>query len=68
MTEARLLKNRRTEICKKVAEMRLRQRDVEMLDRCGEIEFSLYGGEGDALVEGVATLKVSGATPGLNGR
>ena len=39
-----------------------------MLDRCGEIEFSLYGGEGDALVEGVATLKVSGATPGLNGR
>ena len=49
--------HRRTSRCKKVMEMFLRCRDEEMSDRCGEIEFSLYGKEGDRLVKGVVQIK-----------
>ena len=49
--------HRRTSRCKKVMEMFLRCRDEEMSDRCGEIEFSLYGKEGDRLVKGVVQFK-----------
>ena len=42
--------------CKKATERRIRWRDVEMTARCGVIEFSLEGGEGDVRVEGVATF------------
>ena len=40
--------------------MHLRQRDVEMEEMCGHMEYSLYGREGDALVEGVANFKYLG--------
>ena len=33
------------------------QQDVEMVQRLGEMEFSLYGREGGALVKGVAQFK-----------
>ena len=31
-----------------------------MAERCGEMDFSLYGGEGYKMVEGVATFKYLG--------
>ena len=40
--------------------MRLRWRDLETAERCGEMEFILYGREVDALVEGVAKFKYLG--------
>ena len=42
--------------------MRIIKRDVEMAERCGEIEFRFYGREGDALVEGVSQFKYLGWT------
>ena len=44
-------------ICKKSTNMCLRQRDAEISERCREMEFSLYGREGDALMEGAAKFK-----------
>ena len=38
-------------------EMWIRRRDVEMAERCGEVEFSLYGRKGGKLVEEVANFK-----------
>ena len=38
---ARLLKHRWMERCNKTREMRLRQRDVDMAERYGEMDFSL---------------------------
>ena len=40
--------------------MHIIQRDVEIADRCGEMEFSLYRRAGGAIVEGVATFKCLG--------
>ena len=37
--------------------MWIRWRDVDMEERCVEMEFSLYGGWEGALFEGVATFK-----------
>ena len=58
--EARMIKHRQTKRCNKTADMRLIQRNVEMEERCGDTEFSLYGGEGGALLEGVVTFKYLG--------
>ena len=43
-----------------VTEIRLQWRDVELDQRSRELEFSLYGREGDALVEIVAQFKYMG--------
>ena len=43
-----------------VMERRLRQRDVEMAARCGEMEFNLDGEEGDERVENVPTFQYMG--------
>ena len=40
--------------------MRLRQRDVELAQRYGDMEFSLFGREGYELVEGVTQFKYLG--------
>ena len=37
--------------------MKLRWRDVDISERCRDMEFSLYRGKGDALLEGVETFK-----------
>ena len=47
-----MIKHIHTERLNKAMEMRIRRRDVEMLERCEEMEFSLYGREGGALVNG----------------
>ena len=45
-----MIKHIRTERRNKAMEMRLRRRDVQMLERCEDMEFILYGREGGALV------------------
>ena len=54
-------KNRKMDKYKKATEIRLRQIDVKMSSRCGEMEFSLEGGELDERVEGVATFRYLGS-------
>ena len=34
--------------------------DVDIMERCGEMEFSLYGRQGGTLVEGVENLNTWG--------
>ena len=51
--EAQTENHRMMDRCEKATEMRLRWIDSEMAERCGEMDFSLYGMEGDALVEGL---------------
>ena len=46
MLVVRLTKQRRTAICEKATEIRLRSRNVEMSERCGEMEFILKGERG----------------------
>ena len=46
MTEDRLFKHRQSEKFHKATERRLRRRDADMGERCGEMEFSLEEGEG----------------------
>ena len=60
MPAARLIKYKRTERFNKAMEMRLRWRDVDMAERCGDMEFSVYRREGGALVERVANFKYLG--------
>ena len=47
MQAARLFKHWISDKSHKLMERRLRQRDVEMAARCGEMEFNLDGEEGD---------------------
>ena len=56
MLAARMIKQIRAVIFNKAAEIWLRRNDVEMKERCGEMEFSLYRKEEDAPVEGGATF------------
>ena len=42
--------------------MRIQQKNVEIAQRVGDTEFSLYVREGDALVEGVEQFKYLGRT------
>ena len=54
------MKHRRADRCEKTTEIRIRKRDVDMAERCADMEFILYGREGDALVEGVSNFKYLG--------
>ena len=56
MQAARLFKHWQSDKCHKLTERRLRQRDVEMAARCGEMEFNPDGEEVDERVENVQTL------------
>ena len=60
MQTARLFKHRQSAKCHKLTERRLLQRDVEMEARCGEMEFNLYGEEGDEIVDNVPTFRYLG--------
>ena len=61
MTAAQLIKHRRAVICHKDMDMWIRRRDVEMAERCGEMEFSLYGRDGGALAERVSNFNYLGS-------
>ena len=54
MPLSRVFKHMQTDKCDKATERRLRGIYVEMAARCGEMEFSLEGGEVYERVEGVA--------------
>ena len=43
MSEARLSNHRRVDKCNKATERQIRRRDVDMVERCCEMDFSLYG-------------------------
>ena len=60
MQAARLFKHQNLDKCHKSTERRLRRRDVDMLARCGEMEFNLNGEEGDKRVENVPTFRYLG--------
>ena len=60
MQAARLFKNWMSKEVHKSTERRLRQRDVKMVARCGEIELNLYGEEGDKKVENISTFQYLG--------
>ena len=60
MRAAILFKHRQSDKCYMLAERRLQERDVKMEARCGEMEFSLYGEEGEERVENVATFQYLG--------
>ena len=62
MPEAGLFNERQTERCNIVTERRLRRRYVDMADMCRYMTFSLYGGQGGAMVEEVETFKYMGRT------
>ena len=57
---AQMETHRMTSRCDKSTDMSPRQRDVDMEERCGEMEFILYGMEGGVLVEGVAQFEYMG--------
>ena len=61
--EAQQVNKRRMEICEKATEIWITWRDVDIAKRCGDMESSLYGRDGDVLVEGVAKFKYLGPTP-----
>ena len=50
--------------CDQAMEIRLKWRDMEFYHRSGEMEFALYGREGDELVEGLTQFKYLGLTEG----
>ena len=60
MPEARIFKQRQSDKCHKLTEIRLLWRDVGMAERCGEMEFSLEGREGEERVENVMTFRYLG--------
>ena len=60
MSIAKLLNHRQTDKFNQATERRLRQRDVDMAARCGEMDLSMEGGEGYERVEGVATFRYLG--------
>ena len=59
---ARIFNHRQADKCNKATDIILQRRDVDMAARCGEIELSLEGEEGDKMVEGVATFRYLGRT------
>ena len=61
MPAARLFKHRQSENCHKAMESRPQRRDVDMVERCGEMGFSLEGGEGKEGVENVKTFRYLGS-------
>ena len=63
MQAARLIKNKITESCNQATEIRLRKRDVEISQREGDMEFSLYDMEYEPLIEGVTKFKYLGKLP-----
>ena len=56
----RFFKRRQSDKCNKSTKRRIRQRDVEMADSCGEMEFNLDREEGDEIVENVPTFQYMG--------
>ena len=60
MPAARLVEHRWTARREKATEMQLSRRDVDIVERCWEMEFRFYRREGDALVELVANFKYLG--------
>ena len=56
MQVVRLFKHWQSDKCHKYTERRLQRRGLEMAERCGEIDFNLYGEEGDEIVENVQTF------------
>ena len=64
MPEARLLKHRQLDKCHKATERRLWQRDVDMSERCGEIEFILEEVEKEERVENVTMFRYLGTPLG----
>ena len=57
MQAVRIFKYKNSDKCHKSIEKSLQQRDVDMAARCGEMEFSLDGEEGDERVENVPTFQ-----------
>ena len=57
MPAATLFNHRHTDKCNKATNRRLRRRDVEMAETCGETEFSLEGEAGDERVDDVETFR-----------
>ena len=62
MPAATMTKHRQAYICDKEREITKRHKDVEMEKRCKDMKLSLYGRDGEALVEGVAKFKCLGRT------
>ena len=53
----KLYKHKQNTRFDRAAEIRLRRRDVELVQRSGDIEFNMYVREGVSLVEGVSQFK-----------
>ena len=51
MPEVHLENHRSMDRCEKAMDICLMRRDIEITERCGKIEFSLYSREGNTLVE-----------------
>ena len=60
MMASRIFTHIHTAKCNKENQRKLRRRDVDMTARCGDMEFSLEGEEGDKIVEGVVMFKYPG--------
>ena len=60
MPAARIFKHWHSDNCNKATERRLRRRYMDMAESCGEMEFSVYGVEGEERVENVPTSRYWG--------
>ena len=60
MPATSLFKHINTDKFNEATERQLRRRYVEMVARCGKMEFILYGEEGYGMVEGLETFKYLG--------
>ena len=60
MQASRIFKHRHLDKCHKLTERQIWRRDVEMVARCGEMEFNLDREEGDERVENVLTFRYMG--------
>ena len=60
MQATRLFTHRQSYKCHTLTKRQIRRRDVDMMVRCGEMEFSLDGEEGGNRVENVPNLRYLG--------
>ena len=60
MPAAGIFKHSQTDKYNKSTERRLRRRDVDMEERCREMEFNMKGGEVDERVESVKMFRYLG--------
>ena len=61
MHAEKLIFHQRTDRCKRATEMRRQRHDVELVQRAGEMKFSIYGRDDKPLIEGMKKFQYLGS-------